>query len=329
MHATLQVYAITLAVFAYGTGVALGMGWLAFEGCAVVALLLFGRRATLIAAATFMVLTFALGMAGERGWLPDSTRIMATALSQPTTSLWSGPVRLSVYSLILVGVVLAMSMYTHALLERERARSERLLLNVLPAAVAERLKRGDTNIADGFDAVTVLFADLVGFTALSEKLPPQELVALLNRVFSAFDEISDRFGLEKIKTIGDAYMLVGGVPDSRPDHARTVAEAALEIRAAVERIGGGALAIRIGIHTGPVVAGVIGKRKYAYDLWGDTVNLASRMESHGVVGGIQVTERTQKVLVEDFELEERGPVDVKGKGAIRTFLLKGRRRPGA
>jgi class 3 adenylate cyclase len=215
-------------------------------------------------------------------------------------------------------------------LARERERSEQLLRNVLPEAIAERLKREPGRIAEHFPAATVLFADLVGFTPLAGRVPPETLVATLDDIFSRFDALTERHGLEKIKTIGDSYMAVGGVPTPRPDHARAVAEMALAMRAVVAQhptLDGQRLALRIGIATGPVVAGVIGKRKLVYDLWGDTVNLASRMESHGVEDGIQITETTRALLCDEYALEPRGAVPVKGKGAMPTWLLLGP-RPG-
>ncbi|HKP89840.1 MAG TPA: adenylate/guanylate cyclase domain-containing protein [Thermoleophilaceae bacterium] len=215
----------------------------------------------------------------------------------------------------------------HTALEAEQEKSERLLLNVLPAPIAERLKASPGVIADGFEGVTVLFADIVEFTPLADELPPEEVVALLDRVFSGFDELTQRHGLEKIKTIGDAYMVAGGLPIPRPDHAEAVAEMALAMREEVRRHSGEVphpLDIRIGIDSGPVVAGVIGRRKFIYDLWGDTVNTASRMESHGVADGIQVTQRTYERLRERYDLRSRGEIEVKGKGAMTTYLLLGR-----
>jgi class 3 adenylate cyclase len=179
----------------------------------------------------------------------------------------------------------------HRLLLAEQERSERLLLNVLPASIAARLKQREDVIADGFPDVTVLFADLVDFTRRSERIAPEQLVAILNDLFTIFDQFAQREGLEKIKTLGDAYMVAGGLPDPRPDHAQAVAEMALAIREEVARHAdpsGQPLQVRIGIDTGPVVAGVIGRDKFIYDVWGDTVNTASRMESHGVPGCIQV-----------------------------------------
>ena len=212
-------------------------------------------------------------------------------------------------------------------LDAEHARSEGLLLNVLPAPVAERLKRSDGVIADGFDEVTVLFADIVGFTPLSASLTPGEVVTMLNGVFTAFDHLVDSGGLEKIKTIGDAYMVAAGVPVPRADHAAAVADLALAMRAELARLRAevdAPLDIRIGIDTGPVVAGVIGKRKFIYDLWGDTVNTASRMESHGTAGEIQVTERAWQLLRDTHRLRERGVIEVKGKGPMRTYFLDAR-----
>jgi class 3 adenylate cyclase len=213
------------------------------------------------------------------------------------------------------------------LLDAERQRSERLLLNVMPAPIAERLKAGEEPIADSYPETTVLFADIVNFTGISSRVSPDQLVVLLNDVFSDFDRIAAHHRLEKIKTIGDAYMVVGGLPDVRADHAEAVAEMALAMMESVaERRDptGDPLKLRIGINTGPVVAGVIGTAKFAYDLWGDAVNTAARMESHGVPEGIQVTEDTYQRLKGRYHFEARGPVDIKGKGAMPVYLLCGR-----
>ncbi len=210
------------------------------------------------------------------------------------------------------------------LLGEERARSERLLLNILPAPIAERLKTSEESIAEHSDGVTVLFADIVGFTPLSARKTPQELVALLNRIFSEFDALADAHGLEKIKTIGDAYMAVAGLPQPWPDHAARAARMALamlDVTARVAAETGEKLALRIGLHSGPVVAGVIGRRKFTYDLWGDTVNTASRMESHGLPGAIHCTEATAMLLQGAFQLQARGAMEIKGKGEMHTFLL--------
>jgi class 3 adenylate cyclase len=217
----------------------------------------------------------------------------------------------------------------HRLLLAEQERSERLLLNVLPAPIAERLKAGEAVIADAFPEVTVLFADIVDFTRSSRQTSPAQVVATLNELFSVFDELAQHHGLEKIKTIGDAYMVAGGLPQPRPDHAQAVAELALAIREEVTRRtdpSGRPLQLRIGIDTGPVEAGVIGTSKFSYDLWGDTVNTASRMESHGVPGCIQVTERTWKRLRDGYRFQRRGPIQVRGMGELVTWFLVGRNR---
>jgi class 3 adenylate cyclase len=210
-------------------------------------------------------------------------------------------------------------------LDDARARSDALLLNVLPAVVAERLKADTRAVADRFDDVTVLFADIVGFTTIAQRLPPEQVVDFLNRLFSRFDALADRHGLEKIKTIGDAYMVAGGLPAHRPDHAEAVAAMALDMLDVASRMAapdGTPVELRVGVATGPVVAGVIGARKFSYDLWGDTVNTASRMESHGVGGTIQVTQETWARLRERHAFEERGEIDVKGRGRMRTWLLR-------
>ena len=210
-------------------------------------------------------------------------------------------------------------------LDAKRALSERLLLNVLPRPIADRLKQEQEGIiADSFAEATVLFADIVDFTPTTAGLPPEEVVNWLNDVFSALDRLAERHGLEKIKTIGDCYMMVSGLPTPRYDHAEIAADLALALREEMaSRVAphGGPLLMRIGMHTGPVVAGVIGTMKFAYDLWGDTVNIASRMESHGVGGAIQVTEATYRRLQDRYVCEERGAVEIKGKGAMCTYLL--------
>jgi class 3 adenylate cyclase len=210
--------------------------------------------------------------------------------------------------------------------EIEQEKSDRLLLNVLPTKIADRLKRGESTIADHHQTATVLFADIVGFTKLSSGMHPAALVALLNDVFSAFDRLADKHGLEKIKTIGDAYMAVGGLPEARADHASAVAQMALDMKGVLAgATRGKGLDVRIGIHTGEVVAGVIGVRKFSYDLWGDTVNTASRMESHGAPGQIHVSEAAFVALGDRFVCEDRGVIEVKGKGAMRTYWLRGAR----
>lgn len=213
-------------------------------------------------------------------------------------------------------------------LEIEQQKSERLLLNILPQPIADRLKREPGTIADSFEDVTVLFADIAGFTKLSSRVSATELVKLLNEIFSSFDWLAVQHGLEKIKTIGDAYMVVGGLPAPRADHAEAIANMALDMQQAIARFNekhGETFSVRMGINSGSVVAGVIGTKKFIYDLWGDTVNIASRMESHGVPGEIQVTEATYELLREKYWLEKRGVIEVKGKGEMMAYLLKGKK----
>jgi len=213
-------------------------------------------------------------------------------------------------------------------LRQEQEKVEQLLLNILPQPIAERLKSQPGAIADSFEEVTVLFADLVGFTQVSARISAAELVAVLNEIFSAFDQLAECYGLEKIKTIGDAYMVVGGLPMPRSDHAEAIAEMALAIQQEISRFktqSGEAFQIRMGISTGSVVAGVIGIKKFIYDLWGDTVNTASRMESQGLPGCIQVTSDTYERLQDKYHFEARGIIEVKGKGAMNTYFLKGKK----
>jgi class 3 adenylate cyclase len=211
-------------------------------------------------------------------------------------------------------------------LQIEREKSERLLLNILPKPIADRLKQGESIIADSFPNVTVLFADIVGFTKLSAHVAPKDLVIVLNEIFSTMDRLAEKHGLEKIKTLGDAYMVVGGLPTPRPDHVEAVAEMALDMQGEITpffklKKNDQPLRMRIGIHTGPVVAGVIGTKRFSYDLWGDTVNIASRMESHGLSGRIQVTATTYERLRDKYLFEERGMIQVKGKGEMKTYFL--------
>jgi sensor domain CHASE-containing protein/class 3 adenylate cyclase len=212
-------------------------------------------------------------------------------------------------------------------LEIEREKAESLLLNILPEVIADRLKGHEQNIADTFAEVTVLFADIVGFTQLSAQIEAAELVHLLNNIFSRFDRALERYQLEKIKTIGDCYMVVAGMPVPCDNSALAIAEMALEMQEEIARFNAEfnqSLTMRMGIHTGPVVAGVIGIKKFIYDLWGDTVNTASRMESHGIPGQIQVSRATYDCLKDQYRFEERGAIEIKGKGAMQVYLLKGR-----
>lgn len=213
---------------------------------------------------------------------------------------------------------------TAAQLAIEQQKSENLLLNILPQPIAQRLKQEPQAIADGFSNVTVLFADIVGFTQLSTQISPEKLVSLLNNIFSAFDELVEKHGLEKIKTIGDAYMAVGGLPEPCADHAQAVVMFSLDMQAIIDKFNwetGHKLSLRIGINSGPVVAGVIGIKKFIYDLWGDTVNTASRMESHGTPGTIQITESTFQLIQNQFQIEPIGQIAIKGKGNMMTYRV--------
>ena len=218
----------------------------------------------------------------------------------------------------------------HRLLAAEQERSETLLLSIFPQAIAERLKISRDVIAKRSEEVSVLFADIAGFTPAAERLSAEEVVVLLNEIFSAFDQLVARHGLEKIKTIGDGYLVAAGIPTARADHAQAAARLALAMRQALAELPvASGLRLRVGIDSGPVVAGVIGRTKLGYDLWGDTVNMASRMESHALPGAIQVTERTYRRLKDSFVFERRTRVVVKGKGEMTTYLLLGEANPSS
>ena len=217
-------------------------------------------------------------------------------------------------------------------LRSEQAKSENLLLNILPRSIAEQLKAQTQPIADQFSSASILFADVVDFTPWSERRSPAEVVGVLDQLFSHFDTLAERYGLEKIKTIGDCYMVAAGVPTPRPDHARAIALMALDMLDAMrasDEVGQFGLELRVGINSGPVVAGVIGRKRFLYDLWGDAVNTASRMESHGTSGRIQITRATYELLADEFQCEPRGTIAVKGKGEMEAWYLVGRRQSRA
>jgi len=295
------------------------------------------------------VLAYLFGVR-SRAWLVAFVVLLAVSGIFETTLAGSAPhiatgVRSAMFVLNLAGpaiaAFLALLYFTtqrdraraslveeHRLLEAEQARSERLLLNILPAPIADQLRDGATTIAESYPDVTVLFADIVGFTPLAEELGAKALVDLLNEVFIVFDNLAEAAGIEKIKTIGDAYMVVGGLPMPRPDHLAAVLELAIAMCDAISDVRtphGEPLQLRIGVDVGPVVAGVIGRRKFSYDVWGDTVNTASRMESQGVLGRIQVTERVKQAACQQFDFEPRRSLAIKGKGSMTTFLLVGAR----
>ena len=214
------------------------------------------------------------------------------------------------------------------LLALEKKYSDDLLHSILPHSIVKRLKADSGIIADRFDATTILFADIVGFTQYSEKIPPAHLVTLLNKIFSLFDELTNYYGLEKIKTMGDGYMVAGGLPVVNKSHPQSIADLALDMRIKLAEFNQQQhqdFKIRIGIHTGSVIAGVIGIKKFVYDIWGDTVNVASRMESHGIPGQIQVSEATYHILKEQYVFEDRGVIHIKSKGEMRVYLLKSKK----
>jgi class 3 adenylate cyclase len=300
--ATLRVYYLsdyTSIYPAVPVSVALATAWAAGH-----------RRWSLLVAAWFVV-----------GPLAYAVFQLSAETRQPLTLLGDAVSNTAMFAAVLV---LGEAVRSRRALALEQERSERLLLNVLPAPIAERLKAGEEVIADAFPDVTVLFADLVGFTR-----SPAQVVAVLNELFSVFDRLAQHRGLEKIKTIGDAYMVAGGLPQPRLDHAEAVAELALAMQQEVARRAdpsGQPLQVRIGIDTGPVEAGVIGTSSFSYDLWGDTVNTASRMESHGVAGCIQVTAGIYQRLQDGYRFQRRGPIPVRGMGEMVTYFLLGRKR---
>ena len=273
-------------------------------------------------------------------WFWGYAALVAGAALWPAGLLLSGPQAPEVSLLLFVLNIVGVSSFpfvtlryfvterdrAFGLLRLEQAKSEHLLLNILPEEIAARLKEDTSTIANHYDAATILFADVVNFTPLSTILSPTQAVDLLNEIFSHFDALAERYDLEKIKTIGDGYMVAGGVPTPRADHAQAVARMALDMLAYIRArpiTAGTPLDIRIGLNSGPVVAGVIGQKKFLYDLWGDTVNTASRMESHGEPGQIQVSQATYALIKDEFVCERRGLILVKGKGEMETWYLRG------
>lgn len=276
-----------------------------------------------------------IGVASGFRWLTAFVGVLVlAALAQPRASNALPAWLVTVFFVANIGTILGVAFGLLASYSRqlaaERARSERLLLNVLPPSIAERLREREETIADQYEAATVLFADVVNSTPLTVELSPAEMVGLLNEHVSAFDALADRHGVEKIRTIGDNWMGVAGAPVARPDHATSAARLALAMLAYVEsRRGRGerCLDFRIGLNSGPVIGGVIGTRKFVFDIWGDPVNTAARMESHGTPGRIQLTEATYDLIRERFECEPRGTIEVKGKGPMPTWYLVRERAP--
>jgi len=230
------------------------------------------------------------------------------------------------YAVSLVSSLYVKLRLTESLLREEHEKSEMILSNIFPKKIMERLKNGEALIADRYLETTILFSDLVGFTDLTKTMKPHDLVSLLNKVITGFDQLSEQLHIEKIKTIGDAYLVVSGLPDENSNHAPDVSRMALEMLKFIEdfnRTENMNLQIRIGIHSGAVIGGIIGPKKFTFDLWGDTVNLASRLETTGLPGKIQVSQTTYELLQKDFIFEAREPIDVKGHGKVQTYFLLG------
>jgi guanylate cyclase len=298
---------VALGGYAYSGGIMLfGIAFV------VVAALLVGKRAAMIGGLTYAAVAVILG------FLEDSLKARRGAPESTLSTV--------LFILVLVGtlnILAPLIVYFMGRLRHEHDRAEALLLNVLPGTVAAELKETGSTRARRFDNVSVLFADIVGFTPLSATLQPEELVDRLNEVFTYFDSLAERHGVEKIRTIGDTYMAATGIPVPRPDHAHALATMALDM---LTYAAPGPLSFRVGINSGPAVAGVIGTRKFQYDVWGDTVNTASRMESHGEPGRIQIGHATNDLIKDDFATSLRGLIEVKGKGQLTTWWLEGARR---
>jgi guanylate cyclase len=274
-----------------------------------------------------------------RWWLAYLATILFTGLIDPYVRAPNNlpePVIITIFTLNLVGVSTVVILFlkyfldqkdlAYKLLRGEEEKAENLLLNILPREIAAILKNENRTIADQYEGASILFADLVGFTPLTAEMAPVEMVELLNEIFSQFDSLVEKYDLEKIRTIGDNYMVASGVPRPRPDHAGALARLALDMRAYLDsrpQHNGRKVEFRIGINSGPVIGGVIGRKKFVYDLWGDAVNTASRMESHGVAGKIQVTQTTYELIRNEFRFEPRGVTQVKGKGEMQTWFLVG------
>ncbi|HUG47847.1 MAG TPA: adenylate/guanylate cyclase domain-containing protein [Candidatus Limnocylindria bacterium] len=338
---------------------------LAFQVVSVVSLVHFYRTGDfnvlrLAQIVAILVLPFALQW--SLGGFDNSSAVMVWAFAAPLGALvFYGPSRAIIFFLAYIGLAVfsgiidpllpavqpmppvlrlaffvlnigGVSIVTYAVLQyfvhalvAEQERSDRLLRNVLPEAIAERLKSGEQLIANDHPQVTVLFADVVNFTPLARREEASSVIAILDELFSRFDALAEKHGLEKIKTMGDAYMAVAGAPEPRPDHAPAAARMALDMLDELQgycAATGREMQLRVGVHSGHAVAGVIGKRKFAYDLWGDAVNLASRMESQGLPGRIHVSEAVARQLGDGFRLKERGTVEIKGLGAMRTYFVE-------
>lgn len=294
-HVELGGYAYSGAIFAFGVPIV------------VASALLLGRTATVIAGMSYGVVGIVLG------FLENSLRASREAPDQTLTTIMF-------VALMVAGINVSapLLIYFMGRLRHERERAESLLLNVLPIEIAAELKTTGETVPRRYESISVLFADTVGFTPMSASMEPEEVVAQLNEVFTYFDSLAEAHGVEKIRTIGDSYMAAAGLPAPRADHAEALAAMALSMMAYADS---SPLSFRIGIHSGPVVAGVIGTRKFQYDIWGDTVNTASRMESHGEPGRIQISESTRNLISDVYTTTPRGTIEIKGKGRLQTWWL--------
>ena len=293
------------------------------------AMLFAGRRQASGWFLAFIVLVIVAGLA-DAGLLPLGVApVSLPSIDLTTTFFIMNVIGPSVVVFLLLAYSTRQRERSRELLLLEQAKSEQLLLNVLPQTIAARLKAGEGTIAECYDEASILFADIAGFTPLSAELGVEHVVELLNDIHSAFDAIVKRYGLEKIRTIGDGYMVVSGVPTPRPDHAHALVDAALEMLAFIRGWSSphaGRIRHRIGINSGAIMAGVIGRAKFSYDVWGDPVNVASRMESAGLPDCIQISERTYELVKDAFICRPRGAIAIKGKGEMRTWLVEGRRK---
>jgi adenylate cyclase len=322
--AGMAVFYWDMFVFIYVIGTGIGIQFYFLVGAAL-AVLYVGTEYVALAAASgaiaaALITIVQLTVPYDTGLLPATVFYMSIVINAAVSC---GAL------LLVVFYALREAARAEATAEREYERSERLLANILPAPIATRLKNeSNVVIADSCPNTTIMFVDIVGSTRLAESLAPGALVELLNSIFSEIDDLTEKYDLEKIKTIGDAYMVVAGAPKQRDDHAEVMAAMSLEIKerfAKVNNAAGQTLDFRVGMHSGTVIAGVIGKKKFSYDLWGDAVNTAARLEAHGLPGEIQVSAHVRDLLKDKFQFVERGLVELKGKGQVQTFLLKGRR----
>ncbi|MBX3567882.1 MAG: adenylate/guanylate cyclase domain-containing protein [Rhizobiaceae bacterium] len=311
------------AIYAIVAGKASGLHYFLLAGPATIVMVLGSRRVLLVGFYFAMML---LVFCGVELFVPPKSPFMALPDAMARTIFLASVCISAVFNLLAALYTFRRAEDYQDAFEAEHARSEKLLLNLMPAPIAARMKQGEV-IADSHAEVTILFADIVGFTGRAARMPAPRLVAFLNRIFLEFDRLAERHGLEKIKTIGDAYMVAGGLPDPKPGQAALVADMALEMIAVTQRLSrdfGEEVSVRIGIHSGPAVAGVIGERKQFYDVWGDTVNVAARMEQHGEPGMIQVTREAVQAIGGGHRFTPRGLLDVKGKGPMEVFALAGR-----